>query len=76
MCMRVVVVKYASSNHGIMQLFIVELVATPLQEMIYKCEPRYSCFTDHNTLITSLHKKISKKKSTPCRDGSMHECTG
>ena len=23
----------------------------------------------------SLHKKISKKKSTPC-SGSMHECTG
>ena len=23
---------------------------------------------------TNLHKKISKKKSTPCRDGSMHEC--
>ena len=22
----------------------------------------------------SLHKKISKKKSSPCRDGSMHEC--
>ena len=25
---------------------------------------------------TSLHKKTSKKKSSPCRDGSMHECTG
>ena len=25
---------------------------------------------------TSLHKKISKKISSPCRDGSMHECTG
>ena len=27
-------------------------------------------------ICTSLHKKISKKKSSPCRDGSMHECTG
>ena len=25
---------------------------------------------------TSLHKKISKKKSSLFRDGSMHECTG
>ena len=25
---------------------------------------------------TSLHKKIYKKKSTPCKDGSMHEYTG
>ena len=27
-------------------------------------------------LNESLHKKTSKKKSTPCRDGSVHECTG
>ena len=26
--------------------------------------------------IIHLHKKISKKKSSWCRDGSMHECTG
>ena len=26
--------------------------------------------------MTSLHKKISKKKSTPCSDGSVYECTG
>ena len=42
--------------------------------------------SDYHTMLTfmvcyhvclymqSLHKKISKKKSTPCRDGSMHEC--
>ena len=27
-------------------------------------------------LMVSLHKKISKEKSTPYRDGSMHECIG
>ena len=27
-------------------------------------------------MFTSLHKKISKKKSSWCRDISMHECTG
>ena len=32
--------------------------------------------TRHKFITTSLHKKISKKKSNPCRDGSMHECTG
>ena len=26
--------------------------------------------------INYLHKKISKKKSSRCRDGWMHECTG
>ena len=28
-----------------------------------------------NVCKKSLHKKISKKKSTPCRDGPMHEYT-
>ena len=53
-------------------------VAVQVDELV-GCKPetlilRGSSMTDGK--YKNLHKKISKKKSTPCRDGSLHECTG
>ena len=30
----------------------------------------------HCTTYLQVSKKIYKKKCSPCREGSMHECTG
>ena len=40
--------------------------------------PHYKLLKDYyqKRTETSLHEKIPIKKSTPCSDVSMHECTG
>ena len=40
------------------------------------CIIMYNGDTIQRHTIQSLHKNISKKKSSPCMGGSMHECTG